>query len=79
MGEAGDHVKAKVDEIRENPRAEKAGSALKFVGNLADTIPSPAGKILKGVCSMGAAVLNPDPTLADLRRAKEDKSPPKRN
>ena len=72
VGEAGKKAKAALDKIRENEWAEKTGSVLKVTAKLVEHIPFPAGTILKGVCSMGGALLNPDPTLADFKRAKED-------
>ena len=72
LGEAGKKAKAALDKIRENEWAERTGSVLKVAAKLVENIPFPAGTILKGVCSMGGTLLNPDPSLADLRRAKEE-------
>ena len=72
VGEAGKKAKAALDKIRENEWAERTGSVLKVAAKLVEKIPFPAGAILKGVCSMGGTLLNPDPSLADLRRAKEE-------
>ena len=72
MGEAMGEAKAAVDKVRENVWAERTGSVLKVAAKLVDKIPFPAGAILGGFCSMGGTLLNPDPSLADLRRAKEE-------
>ena len=49
VGEAGKKAKAALDKIRENEWAEKTGSVLKVTAKLVETIPFPAGTILKGV------------------------------
>ena len=70
--ELGKKAKANLDKIRENEWAERTGSVLKVAAKLVEKVPFPAGTVLKGVCSLGGAILNPDPSLADIRRAKED-------
>ena len=64
--------KAKLEEIQKKDWAEPTGSALKAAASVVSLIPPPVGNVLKGALSMGGAVLNPDPTLGDLRRAKEE-------
>ena len=70
--DAGKTGKNKLDEIRTKDWAEPTGAVLKVAANAASLIPPPAGGVIKGALSMGGSLLNPDPTLADLRRAKEE-------
>ena len=72
VAEAGKTGKSKLDEIRTKDWAEPTGAVLKAAANVASLIPPPAGGVIKGALSMGGSLLNPDPTLADLRRAKEE-------
>ena len=58
--------------IRGKDWAEPTGAVLKAAANVARLLPPPAGGVIKGALNLGGALLNPDPTLADLRRAKED-------
>ena len=70
--ETGKKGKAKLEEIQEKEWAEPTGKALKAAASVVSLIPPPVGNVLKGALSLGATVLNPDPSLADLRRAKEE-------
>ena len=70
--ETGKKGKAKLEEIREKEWAEPTGIALKAAASVVSLIPPPVGNVLKGALSLGGTVLNPDPSLADLRRAKEE-------
>ena len=70
--EAGKKGKAKLEEIQKKEWAEPTGTALKAAASVVSLIPPPVGNVLKGALSLGATVLNPDPSLADLRRAKEE-------
>ena len=72
VAEAGKTGRSKLDEIRTKDWAEPTGAVLKAAANVASLIPPPAGGVIKGALSMGGSLLNPDPTLADLRRAKEE-------
>ena len=72
VAEAGKTGKIRLDEIRRKDWAEPTGAVLKVAANAASLIPPPAGGVIKGALSMGGSLLNPDPTLADLRRAKEE-------
>ena len=72
VAEAGKTGKSKLDEIRTKDWAEPTGAVLKAAANIAGLIPPPAGGLIEGALNMGASLLNPDPTLADLRRAKEE-------
>lgn len=72
VAEAGKTGKSKLDEIRTKDWAEPTGAVLKAAANVASLIPPAAGGVIKGALSMGGSLLNPDPTLADLRRAKEE-------
>ena len=72
MALVGKKGKSKLDEIRTKDWAEPTGAVLKAVANIASLIPPPAGGLIEGALNMGASLLNPDPTLADLRRAKEE-------
>ena len=69
---AGKKGKDKLDDIKSKEWAEPTGKALKAAASVVSVIPPPVGSVLKGALSMGGTVLNPDPTLADLRRAKEE-------
>ena len=69
---AGKKGKDKLDAIKSKEWAEPTGKALKAAASVVSVIPPPVGSVLKGALSMGGAVLNPDPTLADLRRAKDE-------
>ena len=69
---AGKKGKDKLDDIKSKEWAEPTGKALKAAASVVSVIPPPVGNVLKGALSMGGAVLNPDPTLADLRRAKDE-------
>ena len=62
----------KIEDIRGKDWAEPTGAVLKAAANVASLLPPPAGGVIKGALNLGGALLNPDPTLADLRRAKED-------
>ena len=64
--------KSKIEDIRGKEWAEPTGAVLKAAANVARLLPPPAGGVIKGALNLGGALLNPDPTLADLRRAKED-------
>ena len=68
--ELGGEVKSKIKSIQEKEWAEPTATALKATGAIINTIPC-AG-ILAGAFTLGATVLNPDPSLADLRRAKDE-------
>ena len=70
--EAGKRGKAKLEEIQKKEWAEPTGVALKAAASAVSLIPPPVGNVLKGALSLGGTVLNPDPSLADLRRAKEE-------
>ena len=70
--ETGKKGKAKLEEIQKKEWAEPTGTALKAAASAVSLIPPPVGNVLKGALSLGATVLNPDPSLADLRRAKEE-------
>ena len=72
VAEAGKTGKSKLDEIRKKEWAEPTGAVLKVAANAASLLPPPAGGVVKGALNMGGSLLNPDPTLADLRRAKEE-------
>ena len=69
IAEAGKSGKSKLDTIRAKEWAEPTGAVLKAAANAASLIPPPAGGVIKGALSMGGSILNPDPTLGDLRRA----------
>ena len=62
----------KIEDIRGKDWAEPTGAVLKAAAKVASLLPPPAGGVIKGALNLGGALLNPDPTLADLRRAKED-------
>ena len=70
--EAGKKGKAKLEEIQKKDWAEPTATALKAAASAVSLIPPPVGNVLEGALSLGATVLNPDPSLADLRRAKEE-------
>ena len=70
--DAGKAGKSKIDEIRTKDWAEPTGAVLKAAANAASLLPPPVGGVIKGALNMGGSLLNPDPTLADLRRAKEE-------
>ena len=70
--EAGNYGKAKLEEIQKKEWAEPTGIALKAAASIVSLIPPPVGNVLEGALSLGATVLNPDPSLADLQRAKEE-------
>ena len=72
MALVGKKGKSKLDEIRTKDWAEPTGAVLKAAANIAGLIPPPAGGLIEGALNMGASLLNPDPTLVDLRRAKEE-------
>ena len=69
---AGKKGKEKLEEIKSQDWAEPTGKALKAAAGVVSVIPPPVGSVLKGALSMGGAVLNPDPTLADITRAKNE-------
>ena len=72
VAEAGKTEKSKLDEIRTKSEwAEPTGAVLKVAANVASLLPPPAGDSVVGALDMGGPV-NPDPMLADLRRAKEE-------
>ena len=65
-------VKTRIDDIRKKPWAEPTAMALKTTGKIINGLsPFPGSSILAGAFGLGASVLNPDPTLADLRRTEE--------
>ena len=70
--ETGKKGKAKLEEIQEKEWSEPTGKALKAAASVVSLIPPSVGNVLQGALSLGATVLNPDPSLADLRRAKEE-------
>lgn len=70
--EAGKKGKEKLEEIQKKEWAEPTATALKAAANVVSIIPPPVGNVLKGALSLGGTILNPDPSLADLRRAKEE-------
>ena len=70
--DTGKKGKAKLEEIQKNEWAEPTATALKAAARAVSLIPPPVGNVLNGALSLGATVLNPDPSLADLRRAKEE-------
>ena len=70
--EAGKKGKEKLEDVQKKEWAEPTGTALKAAAGVASLIPPPFGDVIKGALSLGATVLNPDPSLADLRRAKEE-------
>ena len=70
--DTGKKGKEKLEDIQKKEWAEPTGKALKAAASLVSFIPPPVGNVLKGALSLGATVLNPDPSLADLRRAKEE-------
>ena len=72
VADAGKAGKSKIDEIRTKDWAEPTGAVLKAAANAASLLPPPVGGVIKGALNMGGSLLNPDPTLADLRRAKEE-------
>ena len=69
---AGKKGKQKLKEIKSQDWAEPTGIALKAAAGVVSVIPPPVGSVLKGALSMGGAVLNPDPALADITRAKNE-------
>ena len=69
---AGKKGKEKLEAIQSKDWAEPTGKALKAAAGVVSVIPPPVGSVLKGALSMGGAVLNPDPTLADITRAKSE-------
>ena len=70
--EAGQKGKEKLEEIQKKEWAEPTATALKAAASAVSLIPPPVGNVLNGALSLGATVLNPDPSLADLRRAEEE-------
>ena len=68
--ELGSDVKSKIKSIQEKDWTEPTPTALKATGAIIKAIPG--GGILAGAFTLGVTVLNPDPTLADLRRAKDE-------
>ena len=70
--ETGKKGNTKLEEIQKKEWAEPTGAVLKAAANAVSLIPPPVGNVLNGALSLGATVLNPDPSLADLRRAKEE-------
>ena len=69
---AGKKGKEKLEAIQSQEWAEPTGIALKAAAGVVSVIPPPVGSVLKGALSMGGAVLNPDPALADITRAKNE-------
>ena len=70
--ETGKTGMAKLEEIQKKEWAEPTATALKAATSVVSFIPPPVGNVLKGALSLGGTILNPDPSLADLRRAKEE-------
>ena len=70
--ETGKKGKEKLEEIQKKEWAEPTATALKAAASAVSLIPPPVGNVLKGALSLGGTILNPDPSLADLRRAKEE-------
>ena len=68
--ELGGEVKSKIKSMQEKEWAEPTATALKATGAIIKAIPD--GGILAGAFTLGVTVLNPDPTLADLRRDKDE-------
>ena len=65
-------VKFKIVEVRSKPWAEPTAMALKVTGKIVKSAaPFPGSSLLGGAFSLGAAVLNPDPSLADLKRSEQ--------
>ena len=66
-------VKVKIDELRQKPWAEPTAIALKITGKIIGSLPPfPGQSIIFGAFNLGVSILNPDPTLADIRRSGED-------
>merc|ERR1712241_1586613 len=70
--ETGKKGKAMLEEIQKKEWAEPTATAFKAATRAVSLIPPPVGNVLNGALSLGATVLNPDPSPADLRRAEEE-------
>ena len=62
-------VKKNLRKVQEKPWAEPLGTALKVTGKIVETCVPGAG-LIGGALSFGASLLNPEPTLEDIRAQK---------
>ena len=67
----GKKGKGKLEKIRSSEWAEPTGKALKAAASVVSLIPPPVGSVLKGALSVGAAVLNQDPTPEEINKARQ--------
>ena len=66
-------VKAKLDDIREKDWSETTAAVFKVTGSIVDGLSFiPGASIIGGALKLGSSVLNPDPSLADLRRSENE-------
>eukprot|EP00092_Neocalanus_flemingeri_P008147 GFUD01008787.1.p1 GENE.GFUD01008787.1~~GFUD01008787.1.p1 ORF type:complete len:698 (+),score=171.78 GFUD01008787.1:65-2095(+) len=64
-------VKIKIDDVRSKSWAEPTALALKTTGQIVTALPPfPGRSILAGAFGLGSSVLNPDPSLADIKRSE---------
>jgi len=62
----------KISDVQGKKWAEPTALALKTTGQIITALPPfPGRSILTGAFGLGASILNPDPSLADLRRTEE--------
>ena len=72
MSAAFSKVKAVVDDARGHKHAEPIALALKTTGKIISSLPPfPGRSLLSGAFTLGGSVLNPDPSLADIKRSEE--------
>ena len=65
-------MKMKIADVQGKKWAEPTALALKTTGQIITALPPfPGRSILTGAFGLGASILNPDPSLADLRRTEE--------